>query len=72
MSLEFHEIEIGKLPLAAPQMNAPEAYIQLVPGAINDDGEVSDDELESLLRDFMAEFATFVERVLTVLPQPGN
>jgi len=53
----------------SPQMNAPEAYIQFLPGLISDDGEVTDATTEQFLRDFMEAFALFVERVLTVLPR---
>ena len=52
----------------APQMNAPEAYIQFTPGLVTDDGEVTVEDTEAFLRNFMAEFRTFIERVLTVLP----
>jgi len=55
----------------APQMNAPEAYIQITPGLIHDDGEVTDTTTEQFLRDFMEEFAGFVERVYRALPRPG-
>jgi len=54
----------------SPQMNAPEAYIQFVPGLITPDGEVTDEKTEQFLRDFMAEFSQFITRVLTVLPRP--
>jgi chromate reductase len=54
----------------APQMNAPEAYIQFTPGLITDEGEVTDTTTESFLRDFMVEFGQFIVRVLTVLPRP--
>ena len=53
----------------APQMNAPEAYIEFKPGMITDDGEVTIDATEAFLRNYMAEFHTFIERVLTVLPR---
>jgi chromate reductase len=53
----------------APQMNAPEAYIQFTPGMITDDGEVTVESTESFLRNYMAEFHVFIERVLSVLPQ---
>jgi chromate reductase, NAD(P)H dehydrogenase (quinone) len=53
----------------APQMNAPEAYIQFKPGMITDDGEVTVPETETFLRDYMADFHTFIGRVLTVLPR---
>jgi chromate reductase len=53
----------------SPQMNAPEAYIQFTPGLITDDGEVTDEATEQLLRDFMAAFGQFIVRVLTVLPR---
>jgi chromate reductase len=55
----------------SPQMNAPEAYIHFTPGLITDEGEVSDVTTEAFLRDFMAAFALFIERVLTVLPREG-
>src|SRR5690349_505274 len=53
----------------APQMNAPEAYIQFTPGMITDEGEVTVESTETFLRDYMAEFHAFIERVLTVLPR---
>jgi chromate reductase len=53
----------------SPQMNAPEAYIQFKPGLITDDGEVTVESTEKFLRNYMAEFADFVCRVLTVLPR---
>ena len=53
----------------APQMNAPEAYIQVKPGMITDQGEVTVPETEEFLRNYMAEFHTFIEHVLTVLPR---
>ena len=55
----------------SPQMNAPEAYIQFLPGLISDDGEVTDATTEAFLREFMESFCVFVERVLTVLPRPA-
>ena len=56
---------------SAPQMSAPEAYIQFTPGLITDDGEVTNEGTEDFLRRFMAEFEQFIARVLTVLPRPG-
>jgi chromate reductase len=53
----------------APQMTAPEAYIQFTPGLITDDGHVTDASTEQFLRDYMEEFGAFVTRVLTVLPR---
>lgn len=53
----------------SPQMNAPEAYIQFSPGLITDDGEVTDNSTEEFLRNYMAEFHTFIARVLSVLPR---
>lgn len=52
----------------SPQMNAPEAYVQFTPGLITEQGEVTDDTTERLLRDFMIEFEKFVTRVRAVLP----
>lgn len=57
--------------LDAPQMNAPEAYIEFTEGLVDDDGRVTVPETEEFLRGFMDEFAIFVERVLTVLPKHG-
>ena len=53
----------------SPQMNAPEAYIQFTPGLITDDGEVTNDSTAEFLRDYMAEFHTFIARVRSVLPE---
>jgi chromate reductase len=53
----------------APQMNAPEAYIQFKPGLVTDDGEVTVPGTEKFLRNYMADFRTFICRVLTVLPR---
>jgi chromate reductase len=52
----------------SPQMNAPEAYIQFTPGLITDDGEVTVGSTEEFLRNYMAAFHIFIERVLAVLP----
>ncbi len=54
-----------------PQMSYPEAYIQLTPGLITDDGEVTNSSTNEFLRNFMAEFEQFVARVLTVIPRPA-
>lgn len=53
----------------SPQMNAPEAYIQITPGLITDDGTVTNEGTEAFLREWMMEFRMFITRVLTVVPQ---
>ena len=53
----------------SPQMNAPEAYIQFTPGLFAEDGEVTNDNTAQFLRNFMAEFHTFIARVRSVLPK---
>ena len=53
----------------SPQMGAPEAYIQFTPGMITDEGEVTEQDTEAFLRDFMAAFEVFITRVLNVLPR---
>jgi len=53
----------------SPQMNAPEAYIQFTPGLITDRGEVTNDSTAKFLRNYMAEFHTFIARVRSVLPK---
>lgn len=53
----------------SPQMNAPEAYIRFKPGLISDDGEVTNASTAEFLRNFMAEFHTFIARVRSVLPR---
>ncbi|MFF1635086.1 NADPH-dependent FMN reductase [Leifsonia sp. NPDC058248] len=55
--------------LQAPQMNTPEAYIQITPGLITEDGEVTDPGTEMFLRSFMDAFFEYIERVLTVVPR---
>jgi chromate reductase len=54
--------------LQAPQMNAPEAYIQFTPGLITDAGEVTVPATEVFLRDYMEAFHIFIARVTSVLP----
>ncbi|GAA0412714.1 NADPH-dependent FMN reductase [Leifsonia naganoensis] len=56
--------------LQAPQMNAPEAYLQLTPGLIEEDGTVTNEGTEAFLRGFMVSFFEYIERVLTVVPKP--
>jgi chromate reductase len=53
----------------APQMNAPEAYIQFKPGLITDDGEVTEPTTEEFLRAYIADFHAFIVRVYTALPR---
>lgn len=53
----------------SPQMTSPEAYIHLTPGLITDDGEVTNESTREFLRNYMNEFALFVQRVTTVLPK---
>lgn len=51
-------------------MNAPEAYLQLKPGLIEEDGTVTNEGTEAFLRGFMVSFFEYIERVLTVVPKP--
>jgi chromate reductase, NAD(P)H dehydrogenase (quinone) len=53
----------------SPQMNAPEAYIQFTPGLVSDEGEVTVGSTEEFLRNYMAAFRSFIERVLSTLPR---
>ncbi len=55
----------------APQMNAPEAYIQFKPGLITDDGEVTIEATRKFLQDYMNDFRTFIMRVSSALPRNG-
>ncbi len=52
----------------SPLFNEVEAYITYKPGVFGEDGEVSDESMATFLRDYMAAYKNFVERVLTVLP----
>jgi chromate reductase, NAD(P)H dehydrogenase (quinone) len=52
----------------APQMNAPEAYIQFTPGMITDEGKVTVESTEAFLREYMKEFHDFIARVKLALP----
>jgi len=47
----------------SPLMNTLEAYIQFTPGLITDDGQVTIDTTAEFLRNYMAEFHTFIARV---------
>jgi chromate reductase, NAD(P)H dehydrogenase (quinone) len=54
----------------ARQLTSPEAYIRYSAETFRDDGEVLDEGMASVLKDFMEEFRDHVVRVLTVLPRP--
>lgn len=53
----------------ARQMSSPEAYVQVTPGLITDDGTITDESTRVFLSTFMGEFDMFIRRVLTVLPR---
>lgn len=53
----------------APQMTSPEAYIQLTPGLISKDGDVTVESTREFLRNYMREFHDFVTRVRSALPK---
>ncbi len=53
----------------APQMNAPEAYIQFTPGLITEDGDVTNESTAEFLRNYMSDFHQFIARVMAVLPR---
>lgn len=52
----------------ARQMTAPEAYIQMTDGLIDDDGTINDPSTVAFLQGYMDEFHEHIQRVLTVLP----
>ncbi len=56
----------------ARQMTSPEAYIQYSPEVFLDNGEVTNDSTREFLGNYMAEFRTYIERVLTVIPRPDE
>jgi chromate reductase, NAD(P)H dehydrogenase (quinone) len=53
----------------ARQMTSPEAYIHYRSDAFRDDGEVMDEALATVPKDYMAEFRDHIVRVLAVLPR---
>ena len=53
----------------SPLMNSIEAYIQFTPGLINDDYEVTDEQMAQFLNNYMAEFASFITRVYMAIPK---
>jgi chromate reductase len=53
----------------SPQMNSPEAYIQITEGLISDEGDVNNEGTKQFLSMFMSEFYEFITRVLTVVPK---
>ncbi|OBF58791.1 ACP phosphodiesterase [Mycobacterium sp. 852002-50816_SCH5313054-b] len=52
----------------SPQMSSPEAYIQFTANLITNTGEVTNENTEQFLRNFMYAFADFITHVLTVPP----
>ncbi|MET4592543.1 NADPH-dependent FMN reductase [Arthrobacter sp. 754] len=57
--------------LDAPQLNAPEVYIQFKPEVFGGDGEIKDESTAKFLRHYMDEYGAFVERVLAA-NAPGH
>lgn len=53
----------------SPQMNAPEGYIQMTEGLIDDDGSVTNEGTRQFLTEYLEAFRDHIIRVLTVLPQ---
>ncbi|MEZ4413480.1 MAG: NADPH-dependent FMN reductase [Gemmatimonadales bacterium] len=53
--------------LNSPQMNSPEAYIQMTPGLITEDGQVTRESTEQFLAKFMSEFHQFIARETFVM-----
>lgn len=56
----------------SPLMNSIEAYIQFKPGLITDDGDVTNEATAEFLRNYMAEFYGFIERVYTAISRPHS
>jgi chromate reductase len=56
----------------APQMSAPEAYVQFLPGLFTETGEVTDPTTAQFLTDYMAAFRGFICRVLAVVKESGE
>ena len=56
----------------ARQMTTPEAYIQYSPEVFTDDGEIRNESTRDFLSNYMEEFRTYIERVLTVIPRPQS
>ena len=53
----------------APQLSAPEAYIQFSPEVLREDGEIMNPETRAFLTMYMQAFRDFIARVLSVVPQ---
>ncbi len=58
---ELHSV-LGAV--GAPQMVAPEAYVQFTADLINDDGEVADESTKAFLQKFLAALVKFLDRQL--------
>jgi len=54
----------------ARQMTAPEAYIRYSHELFPGEGEVTEESTRAFLTNYMEEFRTYIERVLTVIPRP--
>jgi chromate reductase len=53
----------------SPQMNSIEAYIQFERGLITEEGAVTNQATADFLKNYMAAFHGFIQRVYTVLPR---
>jgi chromate reductase, NAD(P)H dehydrogenase (quinone) len=57
--------------LDAPQLNAPEVYIQFKPEVFGAEGEIKNESTAQFLRHYMEEYSAFVQRVLAA-NAPGH
>jgi chromate reductase len=56
----------------APQLSAPEAYIQFLPGLFTEAGEVTDPTTAQFLVDYMKAYRDFICRVQAVVKESGE
>ena len=47
-----------------------QGFIQYSPDVFKEDGEVTNESTRDFLANYMAEFSTYIARVLTVIPRP--
>jgi chromate reductase len=66
------QIRSSLVVLDVALMGQPEAYVQVTPGLIDADFNVTDDSVEKFLAGFVAAFADWIGKISGIVPEPGQ
>ena len=66
------QIRSSLVVLDVALMGQPEAYVQVTPGLIDADFNLTDESVEKFLTGFVAAFADWIGKISGVVPEPGQ